>query len=114
MLKTMRRAGDTAQRRDPTITSPATGGGAGYLGTIEGVHVYSARITHKAVLFSSRLIRAIEYGVVHGTNDVVDFSFVDGEDLTKSRVRMKFAQHIEWADDGVVEFQMTGPVSNDA
>jgi hypothetical protein len=91
------------------VPNMPSGGGTGYIGTINGVHVYSARIfTNRAVLCSSHLIRTIRYGVVHGQSDLVDITFVEGEDLAKSRVRLTFAQHIEWAANRVVEFQITG------
>ena len=91
------------------IDDMPSGGGTGYMGTIEGVHVYSANVLiNKAVLCSGRQLRMINYGVVHGESDIVDFSFVDGEDLEKSRVRLKFAQGIEWAKDEFVELQITG------
>ncbi len=89
-------------KRDATMPS---GGGTGYLGTVEGIAVYRAQAqAQQAILCSGRLLRAITYGVVHGRDDIADFSFVDAADLNKSRVRLKFAQHIEWADDVFVEF----------
>jgi hypothetical protein len=84
-----------------------SGGGTGYMGTIEGISVYIAQaLTQQAILCSGRLLRAITYGVVHGRDDIADFSFVDGGDLQNSRVRLKFAQHTEWADDVFVEFTL--------
>jgi hypothetical protein len=78
------------------VANMPSGGGTGYLGTINGVHVYSARITNLALLCSSRIIRAIDYDVVHGEGDVVDFTSIEGDDLAKSRVRLRFSQSIEW------------------
>lgn len=87
------------------VANMPSGGGVGYLGTINGIHVYSARVMiNQALLCSSQLIRSIEYDVVHGEGDVVDFSFVDGDDLANSRVRLRFSQNIEWADMPVVKF----------
>jgi hypothetical protein len=89
-----------------------SGGGAGYLGTINGVHVYTSSIMeNQAVLCSSQIIRAIEYGIVHGEGDIVDLWFLDAEDLTKSNVKLKFAQKIDWADSPIVEFQFAGQES---
>jgi hypothetical protein len=94
------------------VRNMTSGGDSGYLGTIEGIHIYSSRMmVEKALLCSSQIIRAIQYGVVHGQNDVVDFTFVDGEDLERSRVRMKFAQNIEWMNKAFVEFRITGEES---
>jgi len=90
-----------------------SGGGSGYLGTTEGIHIYSSRMmVGKALLCSSQIIRAIEYGVVHEPNDIVDFTFVDCDDLERSRVRLKFAQNIEWASDIFVEFRISAEKSD--
>jgi hypothetical protein len=96
------------------VANVPSGGGTGYLGTINEVHVYSARITNLALLCSSRIIRAIDYDVVHGEADVVDFSFIEGDDLAKSRVHLRFSQNIEWADTPIVKFNLTprGPSSD--
>lgn len=90
--------------RDAAMPS---GGGTVYIGTVEGIPVYSAQgLTELAILCSGRLLRAITYGVVRGRDDIADFSFVDGDDLQKSRIRLKFGQRIEWADDVFVEFTL--------
>jgi hypothetical protein len=82
-----------------------SGGGTGYMGTIEGIHVYSAHgMVNMALLLSRHLLRSIEYGVVHGRNDVVDFSFVDSDNPESSQVRLIYAQRITWADDVFVEY----------
>jgi hypothetical protein len=84
-----------------------SGGGTGYMGTVEGIPVYSAQVlTQQAILCSGCLLRAITYGVVHGRDDIADFFFVDGADPQESRVRLKFGQRIEWADDVLVEFTL--------
>lgn len=84
-----------------------SGGGVGYLGSIEGLPVYSSQIfIDRAVLCSSRLLRSITYGVVHGTQDVADFEFIISDEPERSRIRLKFAQRTEWADDVFVEFDL--------
>ena len=81
--------------------------GTGYMGTVEGIPVYIAQVlTQQAILCSGCVLRIITYGVVHGRDDIADFSFVDGDDPQKSRVRLKFGQRIEWADDVFVEFTL--------
>jgi hypothetical protein len=91
------------------VDAMPSGGNANYLGTIEGVHVYSSgMMIDRAVLCSGHLIHAIEYGVVHGDHDICDFSIIDGEDLTKVRIRLTFAQRILWADWKFVEFRISG------
>jgi hypothetical protein len=86
-----------------------SGHGTGYMGTIEGVHIYSATgLRTQALLCSGRLLREIDYGVVHEPADVADFSFIEGGDPRKSRIRLRFAQRLTWSDDVFVEFAITG------
>lgn len=86
----------------------ASGGGMGYMGSIEGIPVYSAQaLRHQAILCSGRLLRVVAYGTVHGQDEVADFSFIDGEDLERSRIQIRFAQRTEWADDVFVEFALS-------
>lgn len=89
-----------------------SGGGTGYLGSVEGIPIYSSPIfTDRAVLCSSRLLRTVTYGVVHGTQDVADFEFIANDDPERSRIRLKFAQRTQWADDVFVEFDLREPNS---
>ncbi|MGA7713067.1 MAG: hypothetical protein WCA81_14275 [Rhizomicrobium sp.] len=87
------------------------GGGIGYLGSLEGIPVYSSQIfVDHAVLCSSRLLHAISYGVVHGTQDVVtNFESIPNDEPEKSRIRLKFAQRTEWSDDIFVELDLREP-----
>jgi hypothetical protein len=88
-------------------TARPSGGGSGYLGSIGAIAVYGAQISSRtALLCSGSLVREICYGVVHGKDDLGDFSFVDGVDPEKSQVRIKFAQRIQWATDVFVEFAL--------
>ena len=88
------------------VDNMPSGGGVGYMGTIGGVHVYSANVMrNEAVLCSRHLLLGISYGVVHGQTDIVDLYFVDDDDPEKSRVRLKFAQDIRWAEFIFVEFK---------
>jgi hypothetical protein len=90
------------------VANMPSGGGTGYRGTIGGVHVYSAQVLkHEAILCSRRLVRVVNYGVVHGESDIADFSFICDGDPKRSRVRLKFAQYIEWAHCEFVEFKFT-------
>ena len=86
-----------------------SGGGTAYLGTIEGIHVYSTHMMEtSAILCSRRLLREISYGIVRGANDIVDFWLVESENPEASQVRLKFAQLIHWADYVFVEFDLAG------
>jgi hypothetical protein len=84
-----------------------TGGGTNYLGTVKGILVYGTQgLSTQAILCSGQLLRSISYAVVHGLDDIADFTFVEGEDPEKSRVRLKVAQRLEWADHTFVEFDL--------
>ncbi|HUC51997.1 MAG TPA: hypothetical protein VMA30_21630 [Xanthobacteraceae bacterium] len=88
-----------------------SGGGPAYIGTIDGVHVYSWSVTDAAILCSRHLLRGIKYGTVHGETDIVDFWFLEGDDPEKSRVGIKCAQHFDWADHEVVQFDLSEAVA---
>jgi hypothetical protein len=60
----------------------------------------------EALLCSGHIIRSIDYDVLHGEGDVVDFSFIEGEDLSRSKIRLRFCQYVEWADTPVVKFNI--------
>lgn len=85
-----------------------SGGGTGYLGSVEGIPVYSsAAVGERAVLCSSRIIRRILYGTVHGTRDVADVELLHSDDPERSFVRLKFAQEVQWSEDILVQFDLT-------
>jgi hypothetical protein len=93
---------------------PTGGGGTGYLASIEGIPVYAARILGmQAILCSRLMIRTIDYGGVDGKDEIVDFTFVDGEDAEKSQVRIQIAQRVNWSDDVFVEFELRVSSSQD-
>lgn len=81
------------------------GGGAAYLGTLEGVHVFSAQLKPgSAMLFSGKALRRIRYGVVYGEDQVADFEFEATDKPAESWVQLRFAQFVEWDDSATVEF----------
>lgn len=84
-----------------------SGGGVGYQGTVEGIRVYAGPniLNEMGLLCSSQSIRSIRYGVIHGESAVADFTFLDGDDLAASRVKLKIAQEVDWSDDIFVEFR---------
>jgi hypothetical protein len=87
-------------------TGLSGGGGTAYLGTIEGVHVFSASVKHgTASMFSGVSLRRIRYGIVAGEQDVADFEFEDAANPAESWVRLKFAQTTEWDNSTIVEFK---------
>ena len=103
-----RRPGTSLSKYDVVHESGVpSGGGVGYQGTVEGIRVYAGPdiLNEISLLCSSQTIRAIRYGVIHGENDVADFTFLDGDDLVASRVKLKIAQEVDWSDHIFVEFR---------
>jgi len=88
------------------VPNMSSGGGMGYMGTVGGVHVFSASLADRALLLSRRLVRRLRYAVVAPPGDVADFEFIDGEDLEKSQMRLRFAQAIDWANDEFLEIDL--------
>jgi len=89
------------------IAGTPSGEGTGYLGTIQGVHIYSLPVLSTQALLCSRLLlREIEYGVVHDPDDIVGFEFLQADDPRSSQVRLPFAQRLTWGDESIVEFSL--------
>jgi hypothetical protein len=81
------------------------GGGIAYMGTIEGVHVFSAEVKPgTATLFSGRSLLGITYGVVHGDEDLADLEFEETENPAESWIRLRFAQTTTWAGTPTLDF----------
>jgi len=81
-----------------------TGAGIGYMGTINGVRVYTAGdLRDFAILASRQAITSIDYVPVHG-DQLVDLEFEDGDDPERSWVRITVAQRITWAGHEHVQF----------
>jgi hypothetical protein len=88
--------------RTPNLSG---GGGTAYLGTIEGVNVFSAAMRPGTTLmFSGNALRRIEYGIVAGDDHVGDFSFEDAKNPAESWVQLRFAQSVVWDESRTVEF----------
>ena len=99
--------GDLLSGLASRVADMPSGEGIGYLGTIEGIHIYNAIVlTDRAILCSGLLLQQIDYGVVHGTEDIVDFNFIESDDPRKSGVRLKFAQRVNWSDDVFIEIRL--------
>jgi hypothetical protein len=54
-------------------------------------------------------LRTVTYGVVHGAHDVANFEFIANDEPGQSRIRLRFSQRTEWADDVFVEFDLSEP-----
>ncbi len=87
------------------VAGMPSGGGTGYMGTIDGVHVYELNgAPNRAILCSGRCLRSVTYQLLPNRNDLVDVSLEEGEDPERSQFRMRTAQVLDWSNDPILEF----------
>jgi hypothetical protein len=80
-----------------------SGGGAGYVGTVEGLDVYTSQFpAERSRLFSKTTLRSVSYARLQSGN-FVDIVFEEGEDPRKSRLRVRFRQSTAWNDVPIIE-----------
>ena len=77
-----------------------------YMGTIDGVHVYSVDpLANRAILFSSQKLQRLDYAALPGSLNIADFEFIDGDGSENSNVRLRFAQTVYWNDQPIIELK---------
>lgn len=92
-----------------------SGGGVGYVGTINGVHVYQLNeLSDRVILCSGHSLRTITYLPLPDADDVVDIALEEGEDPQKSRFRIRTAQVLDWSTDPILEFTWLPEQSEDS
>jgi hypothetical protein len=92
-----------------------SGGGTPYVGTIDGVEVFSAAVEkHHSYLFSALMRESVSYRLVT-PNAFISAEFEQGDDPWNGAVLVRYAQHVEWRDmpiiDLVIEDAPNGEVS---
>jgi hypothetical protein len=80
-----------------------SGGGTGYVGTIDGVEVFTADVEEgHSYLFSARMLGAVSYRLV--TPDIfVSVEFEEGDDPWSGTVVMRFAQEVAWRETPILD-----------
>jgi hypothetical protein len=87
------------------VADMPSGAGAGYVGTIDGLHVYQLNgLSNRAILCSGRCLRSVTYQLLSDRNDLVDVSLEEGENPERSEFRMRTAQVVDWSNDPILEF----------
>jgi hypothetical protein len=80
-----------------------SGGGTSYVGTVEGLDVYTSQFpAERSWLFSKTTLRSVSYARLQSGN-FVDIVFEEGEDPRKSRLRVRFRQSAAWNDVPIIE-----------
>lgn len=85
-----------------------SGAGFGYMGTINGIRVYTADIADEAILCSRNSVDRITYGIVWPPDQLVDISFDDAESTTCA-ANLTFQQIVSWAEFQYVKFTFMEP-----
>lgn len=99
--------------RVESLPNMPSGGGAGYLGTMEGVHVYETGVqAGTSILYSGACLRRITYEAVSADGEIAGVEFVEGENLEKSEIKLEFAQILEWSDEPIVRFELVNSQPN--
>ncbi len=79
------------------------GGGTGYLGTVNGVDVFTVPDDpNHSYLFSSEMIKSINYRLVT-PNEFISATFEEGDDPWRSEIVIRFSQFVRWRSTPIVE-----------
>jgi hypothetical protein len=80
-----------------------TGGGTGYVGTIDGVEVFTTDVEDgHSYLFSAIMLDVIAYRLVT-SGAFVSVAFEEGDNPWSGTVVVRFAQQVAWRDTPVLD-----------
>ena len=83
------------------------GGGVGYVGTVEGIHVFQCGLAPgRAMLYAGACLQRVTYAPLREVSEIADVEFVEEENPQKSGLRIKIAQALQWSDDQVLWFEL--------
>jgi hypothetical protein len=90
-------------RRVERVLGHASGGGTAYIGTIDGVEVFTADVEDgHSYLFSAQMLESVSYRLV--TPDAfVSVEFEEGDNPWGGTVVVRFAQQVVWRDTIVID-----------
>jgi len=86
------------------IDGMPSGGGASYVGTVGGVHVYNLNGIDRPFLSSGEALRTVTYELLPDSDDVVDVSLDEAASPSESSFEIRTAQTLEWSNDEIIEF----------
>ena len=83
------------------------GGGVGYVGTVEGIHVFQCGLAPgRAMLYTGACLQRVTYAPLREVGEIADVEFVEDENLQKRGLRIKIAQALQWSDDQILWFEL--------
>lgn len=94
-----------ASRHIEYVQGHPSGGGTGYVGTVDGVEVFTAPVEeHHSYLFSALMLESVSYRLVT-PEAFVSVEFEDGEhgNPWNGSIVVRFAQHITWRDKPIID-----------
>jgi hypothetical protein len=92
-----------AGRQIEYVQGHPSGGGIGYVGTIDGVEVFTADVEEgHSYLFSALMLEAISYRLVT-PDDFVSVEFQEGDNPWNGTIVVRFAQEAVWRKMPVVD-----------
>ena len=86
------------------------GGGVGYVGTVEGIHVFQCGLAPgRAMLYPGGCLQRVTYAPLRDVGEIADVAFVEEENPQKSGLRISIAQSLKWSDDPVIWVEVAEP-----
>jgi hypothetical protein len=84
-----------------------SGWGSGYVGTVNGVDVYSTALPgDRSILYSANMLQSIAYSPVANNGGLVTVELEEGDNPFGSTIVVRFCQTTNWADSPVVEINL--------
>jgi hypothetical protein len=91
-------------RRIEYVQGHPSGGGTGYVGTIDGVEVFTTNVQDDhSYLFSALMVESVSCRLVT-PNAFVSVEFQEGDNPCSGTVVVRFAQQVIWRDTPVIDF----------
>jgi hypothetical protein len=98
-----------AGRRIEYVQGHPSGGGTGYVGTIDDIEVFTTNVEdHHSYLFSSTMLDLVTYRLV-APDAVVSLEFEEGDNPWSGTVVVRFAQEVLWQDAPVLDLIADDP-----
>jgi hypothetical protein len=95
-----------AGRRIEYVQGRPSGGGTGYIGTIDGVEVFTADVEGgHSYLFSAEMLESVSYRLVK-PDAFVSVEFQEGDNPWSGTVVLRFALQVIWRDTPVIDLVM--------
>ena len=87
------------------------GGGVGYVGTVEGIHVFQCGLAPgRAMLYTGACLQRVTYAPLRNVGEIAEVELVEEENPEKSGLRIRIAQSLQWSEDPIIWLEASGTV----